>query len=324
MAGSVLRRLIGRILLVVLAASLSYPLAASALDPRADLEGRSPRPPAAVIDARLDELNARGPLLARYLTWASGVPRGDLGRTLDGVPASAEMGRRIGVSVRLMLAGALLGTVLGVAGAVAGAVGRYGIVDHLTTVGAFTVLAVPVLVLAVLLQLAAQWVNDRAGVRLFAWTGEHLPGDVRGGPHGVGERLRHLLLPTLTIALGRAAIVGRCLRATLRDAEGSAFLRTALAKGLSRRRALTRHALRVAIVPVVPVSAYGCATLLAGAACTEKVFAWHGMGEWLIDSIHRGDVNAVAAYCCFAAVVVLLTGLLSDLAVAALDPRART
>ncbi|GAA4625970.1 ABC transporter permease [Actinoallomurus vinaceus] len=321
MAGVLLRRLAGQVLLVTVAVGLAYLLAATALDPRAELEARNPPPPPSAVEKRLDELNAndRTPLFTRFLTWVSGVPRGDLGATLDGTPAGVQMRRRIGASLRLLLAGVLLGNVLGAVLGVVGTLGRH--VDRLVTAGTFTVLAVPAVVLAVLAQAAAQWVNSRTGTRIFAWTGEYTPGGTGGSPHHLTERLQHLVLPTLTIALGRATVVGRYLRGTLRDTAGAAFVRAAVAKGLTRRRALIRHALRVAVIPVVPLSAYGCATLLAGAACTEKVFGWHGMGEWLIDSIHRGDVNAVAAYCCFAAVVVLCTGLLSDLAVTVLDPR---
>ncbi|MEV0404288.1 ABC transporter permease [Actinoallomurus sp. NPDC050550] len=325
MAGVLLRRLAGQALLVTVAIGLAYLLAATALDPRAELEAHNPPPPPSVVDKRLDELNAndRTPLLTRFVTWASGVPRGDLGITLDGAPAEAETRRRIGASLRLLPAGVLLGNLLGAALGVVGAFDRHVVLDRLVTAGTFTVLAIPLVALAVLAQAAAQWANSRTGTRIFAWTGEYTPGVAGGSPHHLAERLQHLVLPTLTIALGRAPVVGRYLRGTLRDTADAAFVRAAVAKGLTRRRALTRHALRVAVIPVVPMSAYGCATLLAGAACTEKVFGWHGMGEWLIDSIHRGDVNAVAAYCCFAAVVVLCAGLLSDLAVAVLDPRAR-
>ncbi|WP_460352071.1 ABC transporter permease [Actinoallomurus acanthiterrae] len=321
MAGVLLRRLAGQVLLVTTAIGLAYLLAATALDPRAELEARNPPPPPSAVEKRLDELNAndRTPLLTRFVTWASGVPRGDLGTTLDGAPAGAETRRRVGASLRLLLAGVLLGNVLGAALGVVGALDRHVVLDRLVTAGTFTILAIPLVALAVLAQVAAQWANSRAGTRIFAWTGEYTPGSA----HHPTERLQHLVLPTLTIALGRAAVVGRYLRGTLRVTAGAGFVRAAVAKGLTRRRALTRHALRVAVIPVVPLSAYGCATLLAGAACTEKVFGWHGMGEWLIDSVHRGDVNAVAAYCCFAAVVVLCAGLLSDLAVAVLDPRAR-
>jgi peptide/nickel transport system permease protein len=97
-----------------------------------------------------------------------------------------------------------------------------------------------------------------------------------------------------------------------------------MAKGLRRRRALTRHALRVAVIPMTPFAAYGLAALLTGTAVTEKIFAWHGMGEWLIDSVTRNDVNAVAACGCVAATAIPAAGLLSDLAQATLDPRIRS
>ncbi|MEV5751939.1 ABC transporter permease [Actinoallomurus sp. NPDC052308] len=326
MAGVLLRRSVGQVLLLAVAVSLAYLLAAASLDPRAELEARSPRPPRAAVEARLARLNAddRTPLPVRYLTWASGVVRGDFGVALDDTPVAEEMGRRVGVSLRLLLAGVLLGNALGVGFGLVGATGRRALLDRLIAVGGFTVLAVPVVVLATVAETAAQWLNFRTGTRIIAWTGEYTPGRPGGSLGGITERARHLVLPTLTIALGRAAVLTRYLRGTLRDTTGAAFVRAAVAKGLTRRRALTGHALRVAVIPVVPLSAYGCAALLAGAACTEKVFAWHGMGEWLIDSVHRGDVNAVAAYCCFAAAVVVGAGLLSDLAVAALDPRTRT
>jgi peptide/nickel transport system permease protein len=107
------------------------------------------------------------------------------------------------------------------------------------------------------------------------------------------------------------------------DVLSADYVRTALAKGLRRRTALRRHALRTALIPVTTYFAYNFGLLLLGATFTEKIFGWHGMGEWLIDSISRGDVNVVAAFDCFAAGLVLLAGLLSDVAQGALDPRVR-
>lgn len=325
MAGVLLRGLITRIVLAAVAVSLGYLLASAALDPRAGLEGSAPHAPRAAVEERLDELgvNGRVPLPERYLRWGSGLVRGDFGATMDGTPAGAEMRRRIGVSTRLMAAGAVIGSALGVAVGAAGAIGPGGVLDRIAMIGTFAVLAVPAAALAVVVQIGAQWANDRSGVRLFAWTGEATPGRTGGLPWQLGGHLQHLAPPTVTVALGRAAALARYARAAMIDASAAAFVRTAMAKGMTRRGAQVRHALRVALVPVVPLSAFGCTGLLAGAACTEKVFAWHGMGEWLIDSIHRQDVNAVAAYCCFAALLVLVAGLTSDLLVAVLDPRAR-
>jgi peptide/nickel transport system permease protein len=317
MGAFVLRRLAGRAVLAVAGASLIYLLAALFLNPRAELEGRSPRPPATAVTAYLGSrgLDDRVPLLRRYATWASGVTRGHFGETLDGAPVGDELGRRLGVSLRLVVAGAAPGFAVGVLLGAAGAARQYGMGDRLLTAGTLVTLSVPVFALAVLLQAGAQFVNVGTGMRVFEWTGES------SGPVG---RLRHLLLPAATIALGQAAMCARYQRGVMLDVLDAGYVRTAMAKGLRRRRALTRHALRVAVIPMTPFAAYGLAALLTGTAITEKIFAWHGMGEWLIDSVTRNDVNAVAACGCVAATAIPAAGLLSDLAQATLDPRVRS
>lgn len=132
----------------------------------------------------------------------------------------------------------------------------------------------------------------------------------------------HLLLPTLAIALGTAAAYSRYQRGTMLDVLGSDFLRTARAKGLRRRTAVLRHGLRTALVPMSTFFAYGFLALFTGAAFTEKVFGWHGMGAWFVDAVGKGDINSVVAVNVFAAVMVLLAGFLADVLHAALDPPA--
>lgn len=320
MGGFMLRRLVSSAVLVALAASLAYLLAATTLDPRADFERRNPRPPQRVVDARLSDLNLndRTPLPERYTTWVAGLAHGDFGRTVAGEAVGAELGRRVWVSLRLLLLGAVLGGVLGVVIGYLSAVRQYSVADRALTTGSFAVLATPVFVLAVLLQLGAQRVNDLTGTRLFEWVGEYSPGSP-----GIGGRLQHLILPTVTIALAQVAVYSRYQRGLMLDVLRADFVRTAMAKGLRRGTALRRHALRTALVPLTTYFGYNLGLLLLGAAFTEKIFGWHGMGEWLIDSIGRGDVNAVAAYDLFAAGLVLAAGLLADLGQAALDPRVR-
>lgn len=323
MAGFVLRgfwAFVGRLLLAVAGASLAYLLAATCLDPRAELEGGSPRPPQAVVQARLHGLglDGRTPLFRRYATWASGVARGDFGETLDGSPVGGELRRRLGVSLRLVVAGATLGTLGGMLAGAYGASRQYGPADRSLTAGALVTLSVPVFALALLAQTAAQWLNTRTGVRAFAWTGEYTPGAT-----GPADRLRHLALPTLTLASVQAATCARYQRGVLLDVLHAGHVRAAMARGLPRRRALRRHALRVAAIPTTTFATYGLAGLLTGAAITEKLFAWHGMGEWLIDAIDQNDVNTVAACGYVTALTVTAAGLVADLARATLDPRAR-
>ncbi|MBT2209426.1 ABC transporter permease [Actinomadura sp. NEAU-AAG7] len=329
MAAFLLRRLANYAVLVVLAASLAYLLAAAALTPRANYEGRAPRPPEAVVDAQLTRfnLNDRTPLAERYGTWVAGLARGDFGRTWQGEPVNAELWRRLGVSLRLLVLGAVLGSALGVLAGAYAAVRRGRAADLLVTFLSYLVLAVPVFVLAVLLQIVASRTNQATGLRVFEWVGETTPG-ASDGPFGalggLGDRVRHLLLPTATIALAQFALYSRYQRSMMLDVLQADFVRTARAKGLRRRDALLRHGLRTALIPMTTYFAYTSGLLLLGGMFTEKLFGWHGVGEWLIDSVTRGDVNAVAAVNCVAAAAVLLAGMASDVMYGVLDPRVRT
>ncbi len=320
-----LRRLASSIVLVGIAASLAYVLAAASLSPRSNFEGRNPPPPQVVVERQLEErnLNDRTPLLERYGTWASGLARLDFGTTWDGQSVNAEMARRIGVSLRLLLLATIVGGVLGVLAGAWGAVRQHHASDRTVTLLSFVVLSTPVFVLAVLLEIVAVGVNNAVGVSVFEYTGEFTPG-LEGGffVHAL-DRLQHLVLPTLTLVLIEVAIFSRYQRNAMLDVLGADFVRTAMAKGLRRRTALLKHALRTALIPTATLFAYSFGLLLTGATFIETIFGWHGMGEWFIESVRGNDVNAVAAVSCFAAVLVLVAGLLSDLAYAVLDPRVR-
>lgn len=321
-----LRRALGYLVLLVVASSCGYLLAATALNPRASYEEQRPAPPPATVEALLSEynLNDRDPLAARYATWAGGVVHGDLGRTWDGASVNAEMGRRVLVSLRLMTLGFVVGVAVGVLAAVWAVSARRGRVDAVVSTVAVVLISVPTVVLAVVLQTAGLWLNAATGLDLVRATGETTPGGVVGFWPAVADRLSHLVLPTLTIALPLAAIVSRYQRNLLLDTAHADFVRTARAKGLTRRAAILRHALRVAFVPMVARVGYTFALLFTGVVFAEAVFGWYGVGMYLIDSVGRGDVNAVAAVCVFTAGAVAVVALLGDVAQALLDPRIRS
>ena len=325
MTGFLLRRALNWAVLVVLATSLAYVLAATALNPRANYENRRPAPPPAVVDARLTELNLNDqtPLLERYATWAKGIVQGDLGKTWDGEPVGDEIGRRILVSLRLLLIATILGGILGVAAGAWSAVRQNRPADHALTVGSFTLLATPPFVLAVLLEILAVRFNDLVGASFFEYTGEFTPGQESGFLTQGIDRVQHLVLPSLTLILAEVAIVSRYQRSAMLDVLGADYVRTARAKGLTRSVALRRHALRTALIPSATFIAYNFGLLLVGSTFVEEIFGWHGMGELFIDSITQSDVNSVAAVSAFVAILVLIAGLLSDVAYALLDPRVR-
>lgn len=321
-----LRRLVNYVVLVFIATTLAYLLASVALNPRSNFEGRNPPAPQAVIDQQLTDLgiNNKDPLLSRYAHWAGGVVTGDFGKTVTNGSVNDEMGRRIGVSLRLLLIGSILGTVVGVLAGVISAVRQYKATDHILTFASFLVLSTPVFLLAILLKLYGVKLNNLFGHNVLSNTGEYEP-RLAGAGFWVsfGDRLSHLVLPTLAIALGAIAFYSRYQRNAMLDVLGSDFLRTAQAKGLRRRQALFKHGLRTALIPMATFFAFQFGTLVIGATFTEKIFSWHGMGEWFVDSITTNDVNAVAAVTLFVAVCILVSGMLSDIVYAALDPRIR-
>jgi peptide/nickel transport system permease protein len=322
-----LRRFANYLVLVGLAASLGYFLAANSLNPRANYEQRNPRPSQASIEAKLNELNLNNhtPLVKRFTTWAGNFVRGDMGKTIQEKPLWEEMKRRMGVSLRLLLLGSLIGAAAGVALGVFGAVKQYSWFDHSTTAWSFLILSTPVFLLAVLLKVMAvrYWNPNVPGSWYLNFVGEYTPGLKTGGFAVFRDRLSHLILPTLGIVLGQIAFYSRYQRNSFLDVMGADFLRTAQAKGLRRRTALIKHGLRTALIPMATFFAYSFGLLLTGATFTEKIFGWHGMGEWFIDAVGTNDVNVVAAVIVFQAVLILLAGLLADVLYAALDPRVR-
>ena len=317
------RRLLNYLVLLALASFLTFSLTSFAFKPLDSLLQRNPRPPQAAIDAKRAELDLDKPIPVRYVRWASGAVRGDFGTTVTGQPVSDELGRRVGVSLRLLVIGSVMGTVIGVVVGAWGAIRQYRLSDRVITVLSLLALSTPTFVIANLLILGALRVNSVLGVQLFEYTGETSPDAVGGVWNQFVDRLQHLVLPTFTLALTAIAGYSRYQRNAMLDVLGQDFIRTARAKGLTRRRALFKHGLRTALIPMATLFAYGVSGLVTGAVFVEKIFGWHGMGEWFVQGIATQDTNIIAAVTVFSGAAVLLAGLLSDVIYAALDPRVR-
>ncbi|MFD6352946.1 ABC transporter permease [Nocardia tengchongensis] len=324
MAGFLLRRALNYVVLLVLASFLTFALASLTFHPLDSLEQRNPRPPQSVIDAKRDELKLDVPIPQRYAEWVGGVvTHGDFGQTLAGQPVNQELPRRIGVSLRLLLVGSILGTVLGVMIGAAGAIRQYKISDYVTTVLSLLILSTPVFLLATLLKYGALEINTATGQQIFLYTGETSANAIHGAWNQFVDRLQHMIVPTLGLILSAAAGYSRYQRNAMLDVLQSDFIRTARAKGLTRSRALYKHGLRTALIPMATLFAYSFGALITGATFTEKIFGWHGVGEWLVDSINAQDLYPVVTITAFIALVILLSGLLSDIVYAILDPRVR-
>lgn len=140
---------------------------------------------------------------------------------------------------------------------------------------------------------------------------------------GREEGIASLVLPALTLGTALAAILSRMLRTTLLEVLGEDYIRTARAKGLSRRAVIFTHALRNALLPVITLLGLQLGALLAGAVITEIVFSWPGIGQLTIESIHRRDYPVVQACVLLISLAYVAVNTLTDFAYAWLDPRVR-
>jgi peptide/nickel transport system permease protein len=323
LAGFVVKRFINFLLLVVIATTVGYLLAATALNPRENYLGRNPPIPESTINSILTQVNMndQDPILERYSDWVSGVVRGDLGKTIFNESVNLEFKSRIWISFRLLFLGSVLGAILGVLIGVISAVKQYKFFDRSFGYSSYVILSTPVFLVAILLKFLGVYINEKIGFTLFYTVGLNTP-ELTGFALFVNS-LQHLILPTLALTLGGIAFYSRWQRNSMLDVLGSDHLRTARAKGLTKKDALFKHGLRVAILPMATFFAYSFGLLIAGAAFTESIFGWYGMGEWFIRSVNSNDINSVSAIVLFTAVLVLFAGFLADVLSAALDPRVR-
>lgn len=311
------RRIANYAVLLFIATSLAYLLASASLDPSALWNRQDPSLNWDAIHANLVKYNISHdlPVWDRYVTWLRNVVlHWDWGRTPKGELINTLIGTKILVSVRLVFLGAAIGMVGGVALGAWTATRQYRFSDRAISLISMIIISTPAMVIAILLQVLAVQINRSSGFQIFEFTGE--------GEGALG-RLQHLLLPTLSMSLGGIASYSRFQRNLMLDTLGADYVRTARAKGLIKRKALTRHALRTALIPMATYFAFALATLFTGAAITERVYGWHGMGEYSISAISGMDINGVTAVVAFSGLCTLTGAFLSDVFVAIVDPRVR-
>lgn len=316
-------RLAGRAALCLAATFFAFTLASLTFDPMAELQMRQPPPVQAVIDAQSARLGLDLPIPVRFVDWLAGFPFGDFGTTVGGRPIGDELWTRAGTSLRLFFAGSIVAILVGVVVGVRSALNSRRLTDHVTMFWTLGLLAIPVFVLGTLLKLLWLPVNEVAGTQILYFSGERTIGADYTGLDAVLDRLRHMVLPTLAIALPQIAYFSRYQRAAMLEVLNSEFVRTARAKGLRWRQAVRRHALRVALIPMVSLFAFSFGLHIVGGVFTERIFGWHGMGDWLLTGIHDHDARIVATVTLFIGAVIVLAGWVSDAVLVFLDPRIR-
>ena len=265
------------------------------------------------VDRLMEQYGLNRPLPIQYLDWAGNLATGDWGSLVPGPAAGAEEDRHAhrcrrsnSWSTSTLLA-MFIGGMIGILGAVR----RYSFFDHLATVGAMVALSIPTF-----------WFG-LAVIYVFSVNLGWLPAGNREniGDGSFIDRLRHLVLPCIVLALVSTAVWSRYMRSSMLDVINQDYIRTAKSKGVPAMQILLRHALRNALLPMITITGLHVSTLLSGALVTETVFTWPGMGRLFLDSVSNRDYPVVMGMLMFTACMVLLGSLLADLLYSVADPR---
>ncbi|WP_070499929.1 ABC transporter permease [Brachybacterium sp. HMSC06H03] len=323
-------RVLTYVILAFVATSFAYLLSASLMHPEEVLYPpiATEPVPAATAQYYLDvrNVNPDTPLFERYANWLGGLVRGDLGVTTGTnksmVPVMDELATRIPISLRLVVLGTAIGTVLGIVLGMLAAVRRDSIGDRLSTLLAFFILSLPTPVIILIVQQANQGIMDLSGWGLPAINPIN-PLLEPGSWESLKYQAKALVMPTIVLAVTAAASYSRYMKVTTLDVLGSDYLRTARAKGLTRGRAMNRHGLRMALIPMGQYFAFAVGGAFSGSLFVELMFNWQGIGRFAISAIQMADVNGTAGVVLYTAILTLLSATFADILQGALDPRIR-
>lgn len=246
------------------------------------------------------------PIPIQYVHYLANVMRGDFGDSLNGGRPALELFRaRLGATLELGLAAVAIALVIGIPAGVLAAIKRGSLWDRLAMVGAFIGQSAPNFFIGIVLILVLS-------LRI-----QVLPSSGRGEPS-------QLVMPAFTLATGLLATLARMSRSSLLEVINQDYVRTARAKGLSHRSVIVTHTLRNAAIPVVTLLGLWASALIGGAAITETVFAWPGVGRLAVSAVADRDYPVIQLIVIVVAASVVAMNLLVDIAYGFLDPRIRT
>jgi peptide/nickel transport system permease protein len=271
-------------------------------DPATQIAGEGARPQD-VLNVR-KALGLDQPLWKQYVTYLNNLAHGDLGQSFrTNQSVAKEIAVRYPATMQLAFGAMFVALLVAFPLGIVSAIYRNSWIDNVARFFALIGVSMPSFWFGPLLIMA------------FAINREWFP--VSGREAG----FRSLVLPSVTMGLALSAILTRMIRVSLADELGQLYVTTAIAKGVTRARAIFRHALKNALIPVITILALQFGSLLTGAIITEQIFSWPGLGRLLIQSITTRDYPQVQASILVIALTYIMVNFLSDLMYAVVDPR---
>lgn len=314
----ILKRILQTIPLLIIVSLISFfIIRLSPVDPLAELK-LNPSISKETLQRETKRLGLDKPIYVQYFLWAKAFLKGDLGVTSTGEKVSAKLMERIPNTLLLTTLVIFLTWIAGVPLGILAAIKWKTPLDRILTVLTSIGMAIPSFFFAILLLIFAVKTGwfPAGGLTSYNFDDMSILGKILDIAH-------HLVLPTTVLFTISLAGLQRQMRANLLDVLESDYVKFARAKGLSEFKVIYKHALRNAINPMITLLGFEFASLLSGAALTEYVFQYPGLGRLILEAVLKSDINLVMASLMMGAIMLILGNLIADILLIITDPRIR-
>ena len=310
------KRILQTIPLLIIVSLLSFfIIRLSPIDPLAELR-LNPSISQETLDKEIKRLNLDKPIGIQYLSWAKSFVKGDLGYTSAGEKVSTKLKERIPNTLLLTLVVIFMTWSVGVPLGIMSAIKKESTFDRLLTVLSSIGMAIPSFFFAILMLMLAVKTGWFPVGGLTSYNFNEM-----GFFAKILDIAKHLILPSVVLFTISLSGLQRQMRANMLEVLDSEYVKFARAKGLSETKVIFKHALRNAINPMITLLGFEFAGLLSGAALTEYVFQYPGLGRLILEAVMKSDINLVMASLMMGTIMLILGNLIADILLMLTDPR---
>ena len=312
----ILKRVLQVIPLLIIVSVISFfIIRLSPVDPLAELR-LNPSISQETLDKEIKRLNLDKPIYVQYFSWAKSFLKGDLGYTSAGEKVSVKLKERIPNTLLLTTVVIFMTWITGIPLGILAAVKKETAVDRLLTVISSIGMAIPSFFFAILMLLFAVKTGwfPVGGLTSYNFNEMSFGGKIF-------DISRHLFLPAIVLFTISLSGLQRQMRANMLEVLDSDYVKFARAKGLSETKVIFKHALRNALNPMITLLGFEFAGLLSGAALTEYVFQYPGLGRLILEAVMKSDINLVMASLMMGTIMLILGNLIADILLMLTDPR---
>ena len=304
-------------LLIIVSIISFFIIRLSPVDPLAELR-LNPSISQETLDKEMKRLNLDKPIYIQYISWAKSFIKGDLGYTSAGEKVSVKLKERIPNTLLLTVIVIFMTWAVGIPLGILAAVHKETAFDRMLTVISSIGMAIPSFFFAILLLIFAVKTGWFPVGGLTSWNFSEM--SFLGK---ISDISKHLVLPVIVLFTISLSGLQRQMRANMLEVLDSDYVKFARAKGLSEGKVLFKHALRNAINPMITLLGFEFAGLLSGAALTEYVFQYPGLGRLILEAVMKSDINLVMASLMMGTIMLILGNLIADILLMITDPRVR-